>query len=217
MMLTNKENIIKFRKSLIDWGKDNFRQYPWRNTSDPYKILIAELMLHRTQARQVVNTYHKFIRLYPDIKSLGQIKEDDIEKILFSLGLTWRAKLVYVTAKEIILRFNEEIPKNKNDLMSLPGVGDYIASSIRCFAWNIPEPLVDTNTIRVVGRLYNLKTKDSSRRNEQFRKLIEMLVDPEKPRLYNFAILDLADSICSSKLPNHKSCPVFEFCLYEKK
>lgn len=158
--------------------------------------------------------YQKFIRCYPNVESLAQAACVELETDLYSLGLRWRINLIQKLASEISRRFDGHVPQSKEDLASLPGVSDYISSAVRCFAWNLPETLIDTNTVRVVGRLYNLATRDSSRRNSQFRHLIAELVDPVEPRVYNYALLDLADTVCTKKRPpDHGHCPVMEFCL----
>ncbi len=202
-----------FHKALIAWGKTNFREYPWRLANNPYEILIAELMLHRTQARQVVKVYDQFIARYPNPHRLLQATEEEVESSLHSLGLVWRIRLVRELAQILVTRYEGKVPVEKGTLVLLPGVSDYVASAVRCFAWNLPEAIVDTNTVRVVGRLLGLETKDSSRRNQQVRKLIRDLVDRDAPREYSFALLDLADGICLAKRqPLHAICPVLSYC-----
>lgn len=204
-----------FRNELIAWGKLNFRLLPWRLTENPYQILIAELMLHRTQAQQVVPVYNRFIQKYPDVRSLSRAKSEELHEILYSLGLRWRINLINMMASQLMSRFNGQIPQDKADLLSLPGVSEYIASATRCFSWNLPEPLIDTNTVRVVGRLFGLETKDSSRRSKRFRNLISALVDTRSPRTYNYALLDLAYQICTKKRPPVCiKCPVQKYCVY---
>ena len=207
-------HVMGFQKELKDWGRENFRPFPWRLTHDPYHILMAEVMLHRTQAAQVIEVYKEFVHRYPDVQTLARSDNEELEANLYSLGLRWRIRLIRSLASEIMIRFDGRVPESKNDLVSLPGISDYIASAVRCFAWNLPEPLVDTNTVRVVGRLYGLQTRDSSRRNRRFRSLIADLVDQHEPRLYNYALLDLADKVCMKKQsPAHNVCPVLPFCV----
>lgn len=159
--------------------------------------------------------YERFIEIYPDAASLARASSEDLHLLLFPLGLRWRIDLIWTMAAEIADRFDGRVPKEKDDLLSLPGVSDYIASAVRCFAWNLPEPLIDTNTVRVVGRLFGLKIKDSSRRNRRFRELITTLVDPEHPRAYNYALLDLAHLICHKRrAPECPRCPVQAHCVY---
>jgi A/G-specific adenine glycosylase len=209
---------IAFRQALRVWGKDHFRPLPWRPTDNPYYLLMAEVMLHRTQAPQVVPVYKQFIQLYPDIPTLAGATRADLYGVLGSLGLLWRIDLIHTMGDVLMSRFAGQVPSEKADLLTLPGVSDYIASAVRCFAWNLPEPLIDTNTVRVVGRLFGLNIKDSSRRNPQFRRLIGALVDPEYPREYNYALLDLADRVCMKKQqPDCKNCPVRAHCTYGKR
>lgn len=204
-----------FRDTLISWGKENFRAYPWRLTTDPYQILLAEVMLHRTQAPQVVLIYTRFIEKYPDVTSLTQASKEDVHTVLYSLGLRWRIDLVLQMTAELNQKFGGHVPQEKHDLLSLPGVSDYVASTVRCFAWNLPEPIVDTNSVRIAAGLFNLQSKDSSRRNSLFRKLIADLVDEANPRSYNYALLDLAALVCTKvRDPNCSICPVRHFCAY---
>lgn len=203
------------RKSLIQWGRRNFRPFPWRMTRDPYQILVSEVMLHRTQARQVVSIYERFVQTYPEVSKLAQATREELHDILYSLGLRWRIDLIYQMSRELKERFHSQVPVEKEDLLSLPGVSEYIAGAVQCFAWNRPEPLADTNTVRVIGRLFGLTIKDSSRRNRQFRNLLTALLDQENPRTYNYALLDLADKVCIKKrAPLCEQCPLIQWCLY---
>jgi A/G-specific adenine glycosylase len=203
------------RRALITWGQTHFRNFPWRLTKDPYHILMAEIMLHRTQALQVVPVYEQFVSRYPDIQSLACASKVELHEVLYSLGLRWRIDLVYDLAVQLTSRFAGQVPREKEELLSLPGVSDYIASAVRCFVWNIPEPLIDTNTVRVVGRLFGLEIKDSSRRNRRFKELITALVDPHAPDVYNYALLDLADRVCMKKRPPAcERCPVATRCAF---
>ncbi|NKE71338.1 DNA-binding protein [Nitrospiraceae bacterium HYJII51-Mn-bac16s-1-B09] len=204
-----------FRKNLMEWGQRYFRPFQWRVTEDPYLILIAEVMLHRTRASQVEPVYKKFIEHYPEILTLARAKKDELSEILYPLGLRWRTNLLSEMTADIVARFGGKVPEEKDDLMGLPGVSDYIASAVRCFAWNYPEPLVDTNTVRIIGRVFGLEIKDSSRRNPRFRELIASNVDHYEPRKYNYALLDLADRVCFKvKEPECNYCPIQESCLY---
>lgn len=203
------------RGVLISWGKDNFRALPWRVTRNPYKILISEIMLHRTQAKQVVPIYEQFVQAYPDLPTLARATKTELHHILYSLGLRWRIDLMLEMSREIMSRYKGKIPDSREDLLTLSGVSEYIAGAVRVFAWNLPEALVDTNTVRVIGRLFGLKIKDSSRKNRQFRDLLSALLDRENPRLYTYALLDLANKICTKKQkPACTQCPLKSWCLY---
>lgn len=207
--------IEEYRTKVKKWGRRNRRDFPWRMTRDPYRVLLAEIMLHRTQAVQVAKIYEGIIREYPDIQALAKSSRAELHKALFSLGLKWRIDLIKDMAEILVNKYDSEIPEDKRELLSLPGISEYIACSVRCFAWNIAEPLRDTNTMRVIGRLHNMDVKDSSRRNYRFKELAAELVDPDEPRAYNLALLDLADQVCTKKEePKCDECPVNNLCLY---
>lgn len=201
--------------SVLKWGKENFRNFPWRLTQNPYSILLSEVMLHRTRAAQVAPVYEEFISKYPNHNSLVRADEAELHQLLHPLGLQWRLNLVYNMALDLEKRFSGKVPREKVNLMSLPGISDYIASAVRCFAWNEPEALIDTNTVRVIGRVFGLQIKDSSRRNATFRALIASLVSSSEPRLYNYGLLDLAAQLCHKRRPpDCSSCPIFFQCTY---
>ena len=204
-------NVTDFRHTIVTWGKSNFRIFPWRLTRDPYKILIAEVMLKRTQARQVEPVYSGFLKQYPDLLSLKNISIHELQNVFGSLGLNYRVKLFHEMIAILYNEYNGIVPEGYEDLMSLPGVSYYSAGAIRCFAWNYPEALIDTNTMRIVCRIFDKPDMDSLRRNKKFMELMKLLADHESPRVYNYALLDLADKICK-KLPVCTRCPLIKIC-----
>jgi len=211
----SQTDIYKFRKALIDWGSDHFRPFPWRSTEDPYKILVAEVMLHRTQVSQVVPIYLQFLERFPDPMALKASRMSELRRILYSLGLRWRIELIHKMGVDLVKRFGGRIPTEKEELKNLPGVSDYIANAVRCFAWNLPEVLLDTNTVRIVARIFGLRVRASSRRSKEFRDLLGALLDPKQPRAFNYALLDLADAVCTLKQPPATEiCPLSQWCMY---
>ncbi len=206
---------VQFGNSLLQWGHENFRAFSWRLTRDPYKILLSEIMLHRTQATQVVPVYEQFITKYPDLLTLAQASKSELHTSLYSLGLHWRIDLIHQMAVDLCEHFNGFVPVKKEELLTLPGVSEYIAGAVRCFAWNLPDALADTNTVRVIGRVFGLEVKDSSRRNKRFQELLSALLHPNEPRLHNYALLDLADKICKKKQPpDCPRCPLLPLCRF---
>ncbi|RMD63654.1 DNA-binding protein [Candidatus Parcubacteria bacterium] len=212
------DEVTALRTALLKWGKTHFRPFPWRQTTDPYRILVAEILLHRTQVKQVVPVYEAFISRYPDFASLAQANRDDLHQALYSLGLRWRVDLLYEMVQEIFRHCKGEIPRARNDLLALPGVSQYMAGAVRCFAWNEPEVLMDTNTVRIVGRLLGWEVKDSSRRSKRFRQALELLLDPQQPRAFNYALLDLAHLVCLKRQPPLcAECPLQSWCVFALK
>ena len=214
LVLHSSEGLRGFRRALIAWGKEHFQAFPWRFEHDPYRVLMAEVMLHRTQARQVLPVYMRFIEQYPTLQSLHQVSIDELHVLLRSLGLNWRIARIHQMLEDLCNNYNCQVPQSKEELMTLPGVSDYISSAVRCFSWNYPEALVDTNTVRVTGRLFGLATKSSSRRNKYLRSLVFSLVDESQAREFNYALLDLAHLVCRNQVPTCSKCPVSQYCIF---
>jgi len=211
-------NIIKkIQRELLRWGEKNVRSYPWRNTRDPYRIIVAEVMLHRTRADQVKKLYDKFIEKFPDFSSIVMAGQDRIESELRSLGLLWRSDLLYRMAREVVEKYGGVLPMNKNELMKLPGVGDYIASAVLCSGYNIPEPVLDTNTVRVIGRIFGIEVTDSSRRSKKFEKIMRDLIDCGEPRKFFLSIIDFAALICSANNPKCDVCFLTDICCFYRR
>ena len=209
-------DINTFHKSLLIWGRANYQNFPWRTFTDPYKILVAEIMLHRTKAKQVVPIYLDFIKRFPEIKSINSSNQIIIYSLFYPLGLRWRSKLFVEMCQIINDKCNSNIPSDKQLLVSLPGVSEYIACAVRCFAWKFPEALIDTNTVRIIARLNNIEITDSLRRRKDFMKLLSELIYISEPDAYNFALIDLAHLICLPKNPNCPNCPIKTICLYNQ-
>jgi len=213
----SESQIADLRHALLEWGRAHFRPFPWRQTHDPYRILMAEILLHRTQVHQMQPVYEAFLQRFPDLSSLAQASPEELQQTLYPVGLRWRVDSLHAMVHEIQQRFQGQIPESKADLLSLPGVSDYIAGAVRCFAWNEPEVLLDTNTVRVVGRLLGWQVKDSSRRSSRFRQALELLLDRDHPRAFNYALLDLAHLVCLKRQPPRcAECPLKQRCAFSQ-
>jgi A/G-specific adenine glycosylase len=205
-------SLEQFHVSLRSWDAKYRRIYPWRTTRNPFDIMMAELMLRRTQARQVVKIYEDFIAKYPDAHALANAPAEKVELALFSLGLTWRVPAFQQIARALIAQYEGMVPSSYDALVALPGIGDYVASAVCCFAFHQAIIIVDTNTVRVAGRLFGVSTHAESRRRKPIRALLQALLDTEDPALYNYAMLDLAALICSTANPNCPVCPLLSYC-----
>ena len=214
MSFPNDFKLGLFHKDLLSWWSENKRDYPWRETQDPYAITIAEVLLHRTRADQVVPTYSRFLEQYPTVSHLAKASIEELRNLVYPLGLHWRVDLLYSMAQKLHSGFNDKIPENREDLESLPGVSHYIATAIRCFAYGYPDALLDTNTVRITGRLLNIPVTDGSRRSAKFRNLLETLVDSKHPRECNYALLDHGALICRRRNPVCNECPIKQHCFY---
>ncbi|MHB1708461.1 MAG: HhH-GPD family protein [Thermoplasmataceae archaeon] len=197
---------------LIEWWRENGRDFPWRKENDPYKILIAEILLHRTRAQNVVPVYIRFINIFGSVRDAAKANEEDIRRILKPLGLTWRVEKLIETFRLIAREFHGNIPLEKDALLKLPGIGDYISSAFRTFYGGSSDPLIDTNTVRVICRVFGMQMKDSTRRSGEVRRLYLELLDGANPKAFGYSMLDLANAICVPKVPRCTLCPVGTHC-----
>lgn len=202
----------QFHDLLHSWWRKHQRSYPWRETDNPFHLLMSELMLRRTRADQVVDVYLNFIAEYPDPNSLATADANEVTSSLYSLGLAWRVPAFQEIAELLENHYDGAVPTDYATLVTLPGVGDYVASAVCSFAFHQPVAIIDTNTVRVAGRLFSIPTHAESRRRKPIRNLIESLLDRERPREYNYALLDLAALICRPSDPACNQCPLLKFC-----
>jgi len=211
--------IKSFRRKVIRWGKKNTRSFPWRYQDNPYRILVSEFMLHRTQARQVEPVYNDFISRYPTLTSFCSSNKEEIAETLKSLGLTWRILGMITALNEILISFGD-VPISYEKLITISGIGQYIAGATVCFSQNTAIPLVDTNTVRIVGRVLGLSLRGEARRRKVMVQAIGTLSDPTKPRDFYYAMIDIAHGICKPHDPNCKECPLFslpcDYAFFEK-
>lgn len=201
-----------FKDRLRVWWKEYKRDLPWRHERNPYRILIAEILLRRTQAKQVAPVYKKFLRLFPDPAALAAGSSDQVRAILWPLGLHWRTEDVIRLGKELLAKTGGTVPDTHEEIRSLPGVGDYVTAAVRCFAWGEPVPVIDTNTARVVARFFGISSRGELRRNREVRELIDRLVDQRRPREFNWALIDFAHEVCRARIPFCNGCPLAQTC-----
>lgn len=217
----NKELL---HNKLIEWYEQNHRILPWRETDDPYKIWISEIILQQTRVAQGMEYYHRLITRFPDIQSLAQAQEDEVLLYWQGLGYYSRARNLHKAAQ---LMKNHEIfhqamrllgDKARGEeifaaLRSMPGVGDYTAGAIASFAFNLPYPALDGNVYRVLSRLYDCEIAfDTTQGKKHFRQLAEELLDKEHPRLFNSAIMELGALHCVPTAPDCSTCPLNTWC-----
>ena len=194
-------------QQLLGWYSLNKRSLPWRETKDPYKIWISEIMLQQTQVATVIPYYEKWISSFPDIKTLANADYGNVLKHWEGLGYYSRCKNIHLTAKSI----GEDFPGTFNELIKLPGIGEYTAKTILAIAYNKQEVGVDTNLERVGFRLLGLKRKSKFNRN-RVKKFLETIQDKSKPGDFNQALMDLGSSFCQAKVVHCNPCPIISEC-----
>jgi A/G-specific adenine glycosylase len=204
-----------FWTRLLNWHINNERLYPWRSTKNPYHVLIAEFLLQQTNAELALTTYTEFLRLFPSILSLVHADPVDVENIIGRIGLTYRAQRLKQCAEAIVTTFDGQVPRSRNNLLTLPGVGPYIADAVLCYAFDEPTVPIDTNVIRLFSRFFGLKSNKSRPRTDKvLAENIAFLYPNPISRRENLAVLDFASLICKAKNPHCDLCPFSCLCAF---
>ncbi len=203
--------------ALVTWFQREGMDYPWRRTIDPWAILVSEVMLQQTTIATVLGRYEAWMELYPTPAHLAEASEEEILRSWEGLGYYRRVRSLQRIARELVEEYGGEMPREAEQIRKLPGIGDYTLGALLSFAYNIAAPLVDANVSRVFARLSNDPTPiDSSEGKKKHWALAATLVHPTEPRLYNSALMELGQRICTQQKPSCLLCPIREHCLAEQ-
>ncbi len=198
-----------FSKILLKWYKIHKRPLPWRDTQDPYRIWISEIILQQTRVAQGYDYFLRFIKRFPNIESLATAPEDEVLKYWEGLGYYSRARNLHAAAKSM----NGVFPSTYEGVLALKGVGEYTAAAICSFAYRMPYAVVDGNVYRVLARLFGIHTPtDSTEGKKQIASLAQELLDKKFPDDHNQAIMDFGATQCVPQSPNCKVCPFVKRC-----
>lgn len=209
-----KDMIEKLQKNLLKWYENNGRKtLPWRNLQDDanraYKVYISEIMLQQTQVRVVLERfYYPFLQQFPTLLSLANAKEETLLKAWQGLGYYSRARNLKKAAKQCVAEFGGVLPRKKDDLLKLCGVGAYTAGAVACFAYDESESFVDANISRVLKRLFALQNLAQ----KELEKKARLLLNKKEPFNHNQALLDVGALLCLAKNAKCKLCPLNAFC-----
>ena len=208
---------IKFQRDLLKWWAKHKRNFPWRETKKPYELLIAEFLLRKTTANQVLSVYQKFINDYSDPYLLCSAKIEDLEVLLKPLGM-------YKTRAELLKEFAcaylyfLKIKKGKlsrSELLKLPGVGKYAVNTVFSLIYNECVPMVDTNFIRVLERVFGIRSRKSRPRNDHYIcKKAKEILPCDKSKDFNLAVLDFSALVCKHTKPKCSECFAKKYCSY---
>ena len=203
------------RTRLLRWARGNLRSFPWRNTKDPYSVMIAEVLLRKTAARAVPPVYEEFLRRVPTPQALARSSVNDLQSIIAPLGLSaQRAAQLSVLGRALVDCGG--VPRHTARLASLPGIGPYATAAVQCFAFEQSVPMVDTNVARVITRVFAIKPSrfEARRCPEVWRAAAELVRPSRAPRRLNWAILDLAATLCKPRSPLCGVCPLADRCRF---
>jgi len=212
-MESNDEKLVA---TLVSWYKHSGRKnLPWRKTRDPYRILVAEMMLQKTHAvQQVLPVFQVFMLKYPDVQTLAKASTEEIKVVIDSLGLqNTRSRRLKETATTICQNFGGKVPSDYGELVSLQGVGEYVANAVLCMAFGERAAMVDANFGRVLGRLFFGKEDYPPSRDKTY-KIASELLPHSNWKDFNLGILDLGALICTPISPKCQSCPLSKNCFY---
>ena len=203
-----------FRKTFLEWYDKESRRLPWRESKDPYRIWVSEIMLQQTRVDTVIDYYARFLSAFPTIKDLAEAKEDQLLKVWEGLGYYSRVRNMQVAAQQTMNDYDGIFPDNLADIKKLKGIGPYTAGAIGSIAFNIPVPAIDGNAMRVIARLFMINADIQKPANRKiFEAVGQYLVDPDRPGDFNQAIMDLGSSFETPKKAMPELSPLRDYTL----
>ena len=198
---------------LLNWYQQNKRDLPWRKDQNPYHVWISEIMLQQTRIEAVIGYYDRFIKRLPSIQDLAQINDDELLKLWEGLGYYTRARNLKKAAIMIMEEYDGIFPNTFEQIMSLPGIGEYTASAIGSICFSLKEVTIDGNVLRVYMRLQNCYDNvDDLKIRRKVRNELQKIM-PEEAGDFNQALMELGETIClPNGIPKCSECPLKNFC-----
>ena len=211
--MPESRDLAEIRKRLLGWFRRYRRELPWRLNKDPYRIWLSEIMLQQTRVAAVIPYYERFFERFPDIRALAEAPEEEVLRLWSGLGYYSRARNLQRAAQQIVARHGGEFPRTAEEVLALPGIGNYTAAAILSIAFGAKHAVLDGNVARVLARLDAIK--GDLRENGRWRSLqksADQLLDPKSPSDWNEAMMELGAMVCTPRAPQCLVCPVAEFC-----
>lgn len=207
-----EDKILSFRQKLLAWYDKNKRDLPWRRSKNPYHIWVSEIMLQQTRVDTVIPYYERFLDWFPTVESLANAPEERLLKAWEGLGYYSRVRNMQTAAQQIMSEFEGNFPYTYEGISSLKGIGPYTAGAISSIAFNLPQPAVDGNVMRVLARLFEVNHDIGNPSNRKiFQAMMEILIDPNCPGDFNQALMDLGSDIEAPVNPRPQESPVKDF------
>lgn len=207
-------NINNFQEDLINWFQSEQRELPWRADKDPYKVWVSEIMLQQTKVDTVIPYFLNFIDKFPTVTSLAGADEQEVLKAWEGLGYYSRARNLQQAVREVAATYGGEVPNTPVELGALKGIGPYTKGAILSIAYNIAEPAVDGNVMRVLSRILRIEediAKPKTRRI--FENVVNRLISQVDPSSFNQGLMELGALVCTPKSPSCMLCPVQSHCI----
>lgn len=203
--------VAKLRTTLRTWYQESGRDLPWRQTRDPYAIWVSEIMLQQTQVKTVIPYYQRWLAQFPTIASLAAAPQQDVLKVWQGLGYYARARNMHRAAQQVVADWGGTFPEQFDQVMTLPGIGRTTAGGILSAAFNQPTPILDGNVKRILVRLLAIQEPPKKVLTDLWEASTALL-DPEYPREFNQAFMDLGATLCIPKQPQCDRCPWMSDC-----
>ena len=210
--LTDAEWVSLLQRTVERWFSETGRSFPWRQSSNSFHVLVAEVLLRRTQAERVVGPYLDLTERYPYVRDMANADVARLREWFRPLGLVSRADQLVDAAKAILARHEGEVPRDLNEIESLPGMGRYSARAVHCLAHGGAVPMVDESSGRLLRRLLGLGGTGPAYTDRKLLKRTETLVPHEASRVFNLGLLDIAAAYCHVGSPDCVRCPLRGQC-----
>ena len=203
-----------FRRRLLDWYRRNGRDLPWRRTSDPYHILVSEVMLQQTQVDRVLPKYAEWLDKYPSLDALAVAPLDDVAQTWRPLGYNIRPRRLHEIARESVARYGGQLPSDEATLLSFKGIGEYTAGAVLSFAFGQRKAILDTNVARVLYRVFIGKGDPKAHAMKRHLWEVSRAVLPVRHVFdFNQALMDFGATLCSARKPACTACPLRACCV----
>lgn len=199
--------IRKFRRNLLAWYDAHRRDLPWRESTDPYRVWVSEIMLQQTRVAAVLEHYARFMKRFPTVAVLARAREQSVLAAWSGLGYYHRARRMHLAAKVIVLERGGQFPSRMEEWLELPGIGRYTAAAIASIAFAEPVAVVDGNVERVLVRLHGNPITNGSAWDRA-----QAMLDPRRPGDFNQAMMELGATVCTPRSPQCLLCPISSFC-----
>ncbi len=211
-MLNGRELAI-FRKQLLEWFRQFQRDLPWRRTTDPYRIWLSEIMLQQTRVAAAIPYYERFLQRFPDVHALAAAPQEEVLRLWSGLGYYRRARNLQKAAQQIVAKHGGQFPARLDDVLALPGIGNYTAAAILSIGFGEKHAVLDGNVARVLARLGAIHGDlREPQRWQELQKTADRLLEPKSPGDWNQAVMELGATLCTPKSPQCLLCPVAQFC-----
>nr|WP_295927300.1 A/G-specific adenine glycosylase [uncultured Dyadobacter sp.] len=212
-MIPDHFEVIDFNRKLKSWYVENHRPLPWRETKDPYKIWLSEVILQQTRVAQGMPYYERFVDQYPTVFDLAAADERDVLRLWQGLGYYSRARNMHFTARQVVADFGGKFPETAAELARLKGLGHYTAAAIASFAFDEAVAAIDGNVYRVMARIFGVQSDMlSNEGKKEFAALAKELVSQEDPATYNQAMIEFGALQCVPVSPNCAVCIFNDHC-----